>query len=58
MARGFEKYVIPVVNEIPDFATLSAEHDCSYGEYGLIGYTNKVLTSQWTRAVSTKLSAF
>ena len=48
MARGFEKYVIPVVNEIPDFATLSAEHDCSYGEYGLIGYTNKVLTSQWT----------
>ena len=48
MARGFEKYVIPVVNEIPDFSTLSAEHDCSYGEYGLIGYTNKVLTSQWT----------
>ena len=48
MARGFEKYVIPVVNEIPDFATLSAEHDCSYGEYGLSGYTNKVLTSQWT----------
>lgn len=48
MAKGFEEYVIPMVNEIPDFNNMSAEHDCSYGEYGLIGYTNKVLTSQWT----------
>ena len=48
MAEGFEKNVIPMVNKTPDFANLSAEHDCTYGEYGLMGYTNKILTSEWT----------
>jgi len=48
MTEGFEKYVVPMVNRISDFNNLSAEHDCSYGEYGLIGYTNKILTSEWS----------
>lgn len=47
-AKGFEQYVLPMINQIPDYENLSAEHDCSFGEYGLIGYTNKVLTSKWT----------
>ena len=57
-AQGFVRHVIPKINEIPNFKQISAEHDCSYGEYGLIGYTNKILTSQWTpynihRAIAT-----
>ena len=48
MAEGFEKYVIPMINKTPDFNTLSAEHDCAFGEYGLIGYNNKILTSEWS----------
>lgn len=47
-AKGFEQYVLPMINLIPDYENMSAEHDCSFGEYGLIGYTNKVLTSKWT----------
>lgn len=47
-AKGFEDYIIPMFNKTPEFAQLSAEHDCGFGEYGLIGYTTKVMTSQWT----------
>lgn len=47
-AQGFEDYVIPMVNKTPGFAQLSAENDCGFGEYGLIGYTTKVMTSPWT----------
>lgn len=47
-AKGFENYVIPLVNKTPGFAQLAAEHDCGFGEYGLIGYTTKVMTAPWT----------
>ncbi len=48
MTQGFVNNVIPFINKTPNFQTLVGEHDCEFGEYGLIGYNILLQTSRWT----------
>lgn len=48
MAQGFVKNVVPFANKNKNFQTLVGEHDCEFGEYGLMGYNILLQTSRWT----------
>ncbi len=48
MAQGFVKNVVPFANKHKDFSKLVGEHDCAFGEYGLMGYNILLQTSRWT----------
>ena len=48
MAQGFVKNVVPFANKNENFQTLVGEHDCEFGEYGLMGYNILLQTSRWT----------
>ena len=48
MAQGFVKNVVSFANKNKNFQTLVGEHDCEFGEYGLMGYNILLQTSRWT----------
>ena len=48
MVEGFVKNVVPFANKNKNFQTLVGEHDCAFGEYGLMGYNILLQTSRWT----------
>lgn len=48
MTQGFIKNVVSFVNKNKNFQTLVGEHDCEFGEYGLLGYNILLQTSRWT----------
>ena len=47
MAQGFVKNVVPFANKNKNFSILVGEHDCEFGEYGLMGYNILLQTSRW-----------